>query len=302
MLVEFATEPASPELVAALLRACSRAVEAGECRLADPRGTNDEPAPRATITWTTATSVSIVVAIPQLPEPRARTLAFDHGEDPVEVFTAVGFATGTLANEPEPIVTEPPPPPATPPPATPPVLPPVMPPTPTPLPIPPRPRRWGTDLAGFLGPARVDQAWRAGASLRAGRLQGVLFDAEARVAVHQDRAPELTSRWFLLGLGTGYALASRVGTLELRAGVGVEALEFVAVDPTTRLRATGGRWVGVARTAVDGTAPIAAYTSVLVGVGLDVPFGSTSLRVQGVEQPRAVTLPAGVRLGVRQRF
>ena len=313
VLVEIQAEQATADLRATLLSACSSAVEGAVCReQGEPQPGDEQYSALAVITWQTDGTVRIEVARDREQIWQTRLLRFAVDEEPAEVFTAVGFATGTLVGTVQAPIQEQPVPPAeaagqdeAPPPPVP-----AAPPETPRAPVPPPPSR--APRQSRLGVWRIAPGVEMGsgrslATARVGLLgqfawvgpRDLVLGVTASYETYPGRGP-VRYQWVTVGAGPGYDLRlSEAWGLGIGAEMSAHYFRAKATDAGTGLDDTEQRWVAAPRASVHLTWPRHAAEAVWIGAGIIWPLGLTSVRVQGVPRddpaPFLVAAEAGVR-------
>jgi hypothetical protein len=312
VVVEIVAHDVQPELSAALLAACSRAVEGAECVDAREADSSVQPSAVAIVSWVGEAQVQIQVGLSSEREWRSRSLDFREGDAVVERWTAAGFAAGTLAGEikaefgphPAPPPEQPPPSPTPEPPALPPASPPAEPPPPT-----------GSEAAGAS--TWFDLAAVVGRGLSTGppRLGGVLRAALApwdsapygAVSFGYARAPDdeagVGVRWIRGGLVAGYAWHPIDCTLcvQVYAELAGEQVRVWAVEAGTERVDASVRWSA----GLVGGGSVAWMPVPMLGLVASGELGwlepGRDVRLYGRHHTELPQLQAAGTLGVRWR-
>lgn len=300
VVVDVVTHEATPAQVDALFEACTRAAEHTPCV---PRGEEipDEASSAvALVFFVSETDVRIQVRLMEEDRWYVRHLSFDPEDDALEIFTAVGFMTGTLAwqvqsgeatdTETAPVQPEetPPPPPAKPKPP-PPRPPPAPPSRPAPEEEAQRPFSWHIDAAVVFDRGR-GQWWRLGGLGRLdwthesglGAFVSLRYTRtppqDIREAQGRERVFTGTARWMSAEVGPSYThWLTRRWLVTPRLGLVGEQFYFFAVGQEGGRRAQQGQHLW--RMGLRAGAKTAWMVSRALGVhlGLDVTFPFESL-------------------------
>jgi len=312
VVVEIVAHDVQPELSAALLAACSRAVEGAECVDAQEAGSGVRPSAVAIVSWVGDAEVQIQVGLSREKEWRSRRLDFREEDAVIERWTAAGFAAGTLAGEikaqAEPHPAPPPerPPPS--PPPTPPALPPASPPAevvPPPPSVGARASTW-FDLEALVGRGLSTGPPRLGGALRAAFAPWGSAPYGAAVFGYA-RAPDdeagVGARWIRVGLAAGYAWRPLDCTLcvQAYAELAGEQVRVWAVEAGTGRIDARVRWSAGAL----GGASVAWMPIPILGLVAGVELGwlepGRVVRLYGQDHTELPRLQAAGTLGVRWR-
>jgi hypothetical protein len=314
VVVEISAADASPVLRATLVAACSRAVQDGDCTEGaspgDPEPELGAVAAVAIVSWQSDGTVRIEVGLRPGEPWHTRVLRFEEDEEPVEVFTAVGFAIGALVGRlqdeakqqgPEPMPEpEPEPEPTSGEPAEPVPGPVGAAVKPNPSPIEPPAERpasgWVGTVGLVAGSGRVWSSWRVGAGVSVAWAHpgGALLGASGEFAATPGAAGSPRETWVGFGAGPGREI-------ELGSELALVVFgELGAEQFSAQIQGEhASRFVALGRTGVVLVGPNRSPVSAALGVGVTVPFGATQIRIAGVDWDAAAPARVGAALGVR---
>lgn len=264
-------------------------------------------------------TVKIQVGLRDPARWRTRLLRFAKEDDPLEIWTAVGFAAGTLATTMERGEEEEPPAPpeaaaaapsAGPAKAAPPAA--ASAPAPKRPPVleapgspPPEP-----DPASFLPRMTVDLAAMAGTGIERGAARigprgmvtawvGRFWSLGLRGDVAWVATPPRNMSYRVAGIGVGPGASWILGDvrLTLRTVFGVDQIQGKRVDSTSTQR--DGRWIGSVGLGGEGEWPCNSPVRAMLGVDAVWPFGTTDVVVREGYRPEPSRVHAGAAFGIR---
>jgi hypothetical protein len=321
VVVDLVSEPPTAELSSVLVRACSRAVEAVPCVLGTENalreaGSSDAPRLSAVIAFLDDGTVTIRLGNAQLGW-LTRRLHFSAADAPGEIYTAVGYTTGTLARgrmgldaaevdansttalEPDTRASQPGHPAGT---------------GGSMSSLSPQqsdsPPGLGTSvlapslLLGIAaGPARTLGPWRSGGFL------GLRVDYQDRwflgPTARLQQAPNgdgVSFAWFSAGIHGGHRWQLK-GPLavELGAAMIAERVAITARDASTQRQQSASRWLAALCPTADLTARAASSVDVMLGVEVTLTTAKTDAVIGGRPLAPEPELPWQGRLALRWR-
>ena len=309
----------SPELVAALLDACSDAVRRGPCVLARSQRTaapanepeaEEEPKIVAVVVWSPRrdrASVEVRLVDDADADTRTRDLEFSYADPQLERWRSVGFAVGMLADA---VVSEGRSQnrgrsprrtrqsgPTTRRPAT----------TAGPdeaarasdsskdeeasrsaEPL----RRIWLDAGAATGPGFDTGNWRLGGFARAAYAAGRPFiQASFAYMVRAEDETGLSAQWITVAVGAGHTVlgSTRSLSLQVRGEVLLENVSVSLSAPSAPADDSGHRWLGGLRVGADGSWEAVPSVGLVLGVDLTAVTGAVNVDVAGT---RTATVPA----------
>jgi hypothetical protein len=314
VLVEVASTGAPPEYPAALVAACSQAIDEGACVLSDASEPPEQVRAVAIVTWQgpDQLSVRVQVGLRRGDQPKWLTsdLRFQQADDRLERWKTVGYAIRTLVGEWEKGA---PPPKRLPAPGA-------MGSGPQPQPSRvdhsspaaaaaaaprsnQRPTRW-VGAGALVGPGLDSGTWRAGAW---GELAQVLGSMPLFVAISGSYALRgaddrgLSAQWVTLGAGLGAFGSLGPSGLDLRLQLQLLAdhLQASARDPVSTRTETASLWTPGLRAGLSAAWPVTRPAALLVGIDGWTLWQTASIRIAGVQTATAPSLGMRFLLGAQ---